>query len=82
MKAPSTNGVRERGFGSLKYERLYREEITDGPMLAATTEDYRQRFNHIRPHEGIAFNRPADVYLGRTDSTIPTFPKDQILPKS
>jgi putative transposase len=32
-KSPHTNGVRERAFGSLKYEHLYREEITDGVML-------------------------------------------------
>ena len=30
VKSPGQNGVRERAFGSLKYERLYREEITDG----------------------------------------------------
>lgn len=81
-KAPHTNGVRERAFGSLKYERLYREEITDGPMLAAIAEDYRQQFNRVRPHEGIAFNRPVEVYLGQADPTIPTFLEDQILPTS
>jgi hypothetical protein len=36
----------------------------------------------VRPHEGIAFNRPVEVYLGQADPTIPTFLKDQILPKS
>jgi hypothetical protein len=33
-KSPYTNGVREHDFGPLKYERLYREEISDGPALA------------------------------------------------
>jgi hypothetical protein len=33
-------------------------------MLAAIAEDYRQQFNRVRPHEGIAFNRPVEVYLG------------------
>jgi transposase InsO family protein len=42
---------RERAFGSLKYEHLYRCEIDDLPALAAEAEAYRQVFNHTRPHE-------------------------------
>ena len=34
-KSPQQNGVRERAFGSLKYEHLYRLDIPDGPTLAA-----------------------------------------------
>ena len=33
-KSPGQNGVRERAFGSLKYEHLHRHEITDGPTIA------------------------------------------------
>ena len=32
-KSPNQNGVRERAFGSLKYEHLYRLEIDDGHQL-------------------------------------------------
>ena len=39
VRAPGQNGVRERGFESLKYERLYRGHITDGPVLAEHAED-------------------------------------------
>lgn len=81
-KSPHTNGVRERAYGSLKYERLYREEITDGPMLAEHAHDYRREFNHVRPHEHLSWNRPIDVYLGRARPDTPNFPEPKILPNS
>lgn len=40
-RAPETNGVVERLFGSLKYEHLYRLEIEDVLRLAAEVEAYR-----------------------------------------
>jgi transposase InsO family protein len=62
-KSPNQNGVRERAFGSLKYEHLYRLEIDDGHTLGLEVETYRQLFNQVRPHEGIAMRRPLDVHL-------------------
>jgi putative transposase len=62
-KSPQQNGVRERAFGSLKYEHLYRLEIDDGHQLGQEVEAYRQLFNRVRPHEGIAMRRPLDVHL-------------------
>jgi hypothetical protein len=56
--------VPERAFGSLKYERLYREEITDGGWLAEHADAFRVQFNTIRLHEALAWNRPRDVHLG------------------
>ncbi len=61
-KAPWTNGVIERFFGSAKYERLYRREITDGLALAAEAADYRIVYNTIRPHETINMQRPIHRY--------------------
>lgn len=61
-KSPGHNGVRERAFGSLKYEHLYRHEITDGPAVAREAEAYRQVFNRIRPHESLGMARPAERY--------------------
>ncbi|MER5185588.1 integrase core domain-containing protein [Streptomyces sp. NPDC002896] len=61
-KSPGQNGVRERAFGSLKYEHLYRLEIEDLPTLAREAEAYRHVFNHIRPHEALAGRRPIEVY--------------------
>ena len=62
-KTPQQNGVRERAFGSLKYENLCRLEIDDGHTLGQEVETYRQLFNTIRPHDGIAMRRPLDVHL-------------------
>lgn len=42
------NGVRERAFGSLKYEHLYRIEIEDLPNLARGAEHYRHVFQTMR----------------------------------
>ena len=62
-KTPQQNGVRERAFGSLKYEHLYRHEIDDGHQLGVEAEAYRQLFNQIRPHQALAMRRPHDVHL-------------------
>jgi putative transposase len=72
--------VRERGFESLKYERLYREHIPDGLALATHAEDYRIEFNTIRPPEALAWNRPLDVHQGLADRTIPNFDRAEPLP--
>lgn len=45
VKSPGQNGSRERGFGTLKYERLFIDEIDDAIMLAKRAEDYRVEYN-------------------------------------
>ncbi len=62
-KSPGQNGVRERAFGSLKYEHLYRQEIDNGHQLGLEVESYRQLFNTVRPHQTLAGRRPLDVHL-------------------
>ncbi len=62
-RAPETNGVAERYFGSLKYEHLYREEIADVVELADESEAYRLLYNTIRPHEALDFATPISHYL-------------------
>ncbi|WP_245688029.1 integrase core domain-containing protein [Rhodococcus phenolicus] len=54
MKTPGQNGVRERAFGSLKYERLYREQIDDAMDLVRESDAYRHEFNTVRPNEALA----------------------------
>ena len=82
-KSPGQNGVRERGFGSLKYEHLYRvhEQITTVEDLHREAESYRQTFNHIRPHEALGFRRPIEVvhnpslhpiHKNHTEETVPS----------
>jgi putative transposase len=71
-RSPETNGVIERWFGSLKYEQLYRHEITDGLDLTTHVEDYIELFNTIRPHEEPACQQPLDRYLTDPHPTAPT----------
>ncbi len=47
-KSPGQNGVRERGFESLEYERLHRTEISDGPVFAEQAEDHQRISDRIR----------------------------------
>lgn len=61
VRSPGQNSFRERCSESLKYERLYLEEITDGLGLARHAEDCRIECNTIRPHEGLSWNSPLDV---------------------
>jgi transposase InsO family protein len=56
--APETNGVVERFNGSLKYEHLYRLEISDALVLAEEAEACRRLYNEIRPHESLDFATP------------------------
>jgi transposase InsO family protein len=62
-RSPGTNGVIERWFQALKYERLYRHDIADGLDLEDHVEAFRYQFNHIRPHEALDWARPIEAYL-------------------
>ena len=72
--------MRERAFQSLKYERLYCHPIDDPLDLVREAEAFRVEFNTVRPHEALAWNRPADVHTGRANPTIPTFEAVETLP--
>lgn len=80
VRTPGQNGVRERAFQSLKYERLYREQIDDIHDLVEHGEDFRAEFNTVRPHEALSWNRPRDVHLGLADPGTPNFPEGETLP--
>jgi transposase InsO family protein len=77
-RSPGSNGVRERGFGTLKYEQLYRYDIADGIDLARHVEIQRQIFNTRRPHEALDWRFPRDTYLSAT----PNFPDPDTEPES
>lgn len=80
IQADSQNGSGERGFGTLKYEWLYRHEIDDALALAEQLAAYRHDYNTVRPHEAIAWNRPLEVHLGLADPTIPNLGREEFLP--
>jgi transposase InsO family protein len=68
-RSPQTNGVIERFFQSLKYERLYRHDIADGQALAAHVNDYLDTYNRIRPHENIDWQHPINRYQATPQPT-------------
>ena len=80
VKTPGQNGSRERGFGTLKYERLFLDEIPNALELVERAEDYRIEYNTVRPHEAIAWNRPQEVHQGLAEPTTPNFKTKKILP--
>jgi len=80
VRSPGQNGVRERAFQTLKYERLYREPIDDALDLVREAEAHRVEFNTVRPHEALSWNRPSDVHVGRADPATLTFPEPENLP--
>jgi putative transposase len=69
-KAPETNGVIERFYGSLKYEHLYRHEIFDGFSLADLVDGYRDVEDRIRPHDATGMRQPLDVRPRDAPSTL------------
>ena len=80
VRTPGQNGSRERGFGTMKYEWLYRHDIDTAVDRADQLDAFRADYNHVRPHEAIAWNRPADVHARLADPTIPSFENNEILP--
>jgi putative transposase len=60
--SPWTNGQIERFFRSIKYDDLYRNDISDGVVLARRVENYLTVYNSIRPHEPIGMRRPLELY--------------------
>ena len=82
VRTPGQNGSRERGFGTLKYEKLFLEEIPDALDLVAHAEAYRIEYNTVRPHEALSWNRPLDVHLGLANPDISNFQPKKSLPKA
>lgn len=59
-RSPHTNGVIERWFEAVKYERLYRHDIATGLDLIDHVNDFIDTYNTIRPHEALDWTRPLD----------------------
>ena len=62
-RSPHTNGVTERWFQSLKYERLYRHDIATVIDLAEHVYDFSDEYNTLRPHQALGWQRPIEAYL-------------------
>ena len=56
------NVIIERWFRSLKVEYVYINDYASPRELRAGVEEYVREYNTIRPHQGIGYKTPADVY--------------------
>ena len=83
-RSPGQNGVRERGFGSLKHEHLYRHapEIATLADLHREAEAYRHVFNHVRPHEALAMHRPVEIIADPSLHPIRNIQKKESVPEA
>lgn len=78
-RSPGSNGVRERGFGTLKYEQLYRHDIDDGLDPGPPRRDPTAGLQHPPTTPRSArLALPRDVYL----TAIPSFPDPEPEPHS
>jgi putative transposase len=80
VRTPGQNGGRERGFGTLKYEWLYRHDIDHALDLAEYAEAYRLDYKHRPPARSPRLEPPdrGPPRPRRPDS--PNFPDQEILP--
>lgn len=62
-RAPETNGVVERFICTLKYEHLFRLEITDAATLMDEVAFFVSFYNRTRPHQSLSFAQPLQKYL-------------------
>ena len=69
-RSPQTNGVIERYHGAIQIEHLWRELPADGAEMTRMVEDFRQLYNHVRPHETLAGARPIERYLADPDQAL------------
>ena len=76
--SPQTNGVIERYHGAIKIEQLWRELPADGAEMTTMVAEFRELYNHVRPHEHLAGNRPIERYLAPPDAAADAEPSDTL----
>ncbi|HEY1775437.1 MAG TPA: hypothetical protein VGG41_04685, partial [Solirubrobacteraceae bacterium] len=59
---------------------LWRDLPTDGLEMTTKVNAFRQLYNHVRPHEALAGDRPIERYLADpTDDPIATAQSEESL---
>lgn len=53
----------ERLWRTVKYEDLYLKDYASVPALQQGLQDYFHFYNHVRPHQNLAYRTPAEVHL-------------------
>jgi Integrase core domain. len=52
----------ERFWRSIKYEKLYLEPSDNGLELYRKIKDYMKFYNRERPHQGLGYKRPVEMF--------------------
>lgn len=79
-RTPQTNGVIERYHGAIQIEALWRDLPADGLEMTTKVNAFRQLYNHVRPHEALAGDRPIERYLAEpTEDPIATAESEESL---
>lgn len=61
----------ERLWRSVKYEEVYLHDYQTVPAARAQLSDYFEFYNTERPHEGLGYQTPHEVYLGTRAALAP-----------
>ena len=69
------NIYQERGWWSLKYEKIYLHRYETVRALCIAVGEYIEHFNCRRPHQGLLYATPHEIYCGIT----PKYSKGQYL---
>jgi len=62
IKHPQTQGKIERFHRTMKHELLNHMQIEDLEDAEKKLAAWREKYNHIRPHEALGMKTPAEVY--------------------
>ena len=62
IKHPQTQGKIERFHRTMKNELLNHEIIADIAHVQIRFQSWRDKYNHIRPHEALGMKCPGQVY--------------------
>ncbi len=58
------NVYQERGWWSLKYEKIYLHRYETVGELSVGVDEYIEHFNHSRPHQALLYATPNEIYHG------------------
>lgn len=76
IRHPQTQGKIERFHRTLKHELLQRTTFADIQDAQKQLDQWRNKYNHLRPHEALGMKCPAEVYVPspqKMPETIPEF---------
>lgn len=63
IKHPQTQGKIERFHRTMKYELLKYHQFENLSQADSSLQEWRLKYNNIRPHEALGMKCPADIYI-------------------